>query len=67
MQRASLVSFAFPVQMSTKDRIASLSICGRDQNTGIVPATVGNAAVILGLDAAGVIGQLGITIAKSTK
>lgn len=32
--------------------------CGRDQNTGIVPATVGNAAVILGLDAAGVIGQL---------
>lgn len=38
--------------------------CGRDQNTGIVPATVGNAAVILGLDAAGVIGQLGITIAK---
>ena len=38
--------------------------CGRDQNTGIVPATVGNAAVILGLDAAGVIGQLRITIAK---
>ena len=38
--------------------------CGGNQNTRIVPATVGNAAVILGLDAAGMIGQFGITIAE---
>ena len=38
--------------------------CGRDQDTGIVPATVGNTAVILGFDTMGVVGQFGISVAK---
>lgn len=41
--------------------------CGRDQNTGIVSATVGNAAVILGFDTTSMIGQFGIAIAEVNK
>ena len=61
MQRASLVSFAFPVQMSTKDRTASLSIPAGEIRT---PELSPPRSVILGFDTTGVVGQFGISVAK---